>query len=150
MKKATILLFVAIGLSACKKAQPQENQSDTSTVSIIDTTKTESPVEESFVETNFDIIGKYEGVFPAASCPGIEKKLTLNADSTFVMSDVYIDRGDGKAFIDKGTFTIENNCLRLTIENSPSLYFIGDGFLEQLDMNGNKIEDGLNYTLTKK
>ena len=40
------------------------------------------------------VAGTYEGVLPAADCPGIKTVLTINADSTYQLRQDYIDRKD--------------------------------------------------------
>ena len=41
------------------------------------------------------VAGTYEGTLPAADCPGIKTVLTINADSTYLLKQDYIDKKDG-------------------------------------------------------
>ena len=96
------------------------------------------------------VYGTYEGEIPCADCSGILQNLTLNKDNTYILKSTYKGKGDGKPFTDKGTFTIENNRVKLSIKDAPSQYLINKSYLEQLDMVGNKIEGSHNYKLSKK
>lgn len=41
------------------------------------------------------IAGTYEGTLPAADCPGIKTVLTIHADSTYQLTQDYLERKDG-------------------------------------------------------
>jgi len=107
-------------------------------------------IKSNSLEDNELIFGTYIGTIPCADCTGILKKLTLNRDNTFVIESIYNGKGDEKPFIEKGIFKVENTKLILSIKQAPSIYKIGIGYVEQLDIDGNQIQSSLNYKLTKK
>jgi len=97
-----------------------------------------------------DVTGVYKGEFPCADCTGIENKMTLNTDKTFVLEKVYKGKGDGHVFKETGTYLIKEGKLVLELKKSPFKYLIGDNYIELLDIDGNKIESQLNYKLIKQ
>ena len=103
-------------------------------------------------EISLDYEGTYKGVFPAADCPGIETTLTLNADKTFALHQVYIDQKDG-TFDEKGTYTVEENLLTLRVEGGETSYYkVEENRLRLLDADKNEITGELaeNYILNKE
>ena len=97
-----------------------------------------------------DITGVYKGEFPCGDCTGIDNKMTLNADSTFVLETVYKGKGDGRVFKDSGRYSVKERKLVLKLKKTPFKYEIGDNFIELLDIDGNKIVSELNYKLSKQ
>ena len=137
-KNLTITTLVVLILMSCKEHKKNE----------INTT--EITIETSnLVESNELLTGTYIGEIPCADCSGITKKLTLKIDNTFIMESIYNGRADGQSFIENGTFNVENKKLILTLKDTPSMYKIGMGYIEQLDMDGKQIQSSLNYKLTK-
>ncbi len=53
-------------------------------------------------ETSLDYQGTYTGVLPAADCPGIEMRLTLDDDGRYTLDEQYIDRDS--EFVPKGAY----------------------------------------------
>jgi len=100
--------------------------------------------------TPVDVTGVYMGEFPCADCIGIDNKMTLNSDGTFVLESVYKGTGDDTVFTKTGKYSVENGKVILELEASPFKYEIGDNYIEMLDIDGNKIESQLNYKLTKQ
>jgi copper homeostasis protein (lipoprotein) len=101
-----------------------------------------------------DWAGTYEGVIPCADCEGIKTVVTLHIDLTYAFSAAYLGK-PGKPFETTGTFSWNEagNTVRLAgLENRPNKYFVGEGYLLQLDMDGKKIEgeSARNYTLKKQ
>ncbi len=76
--------------------------------------------------------GVYKGTFPCADCPGIESKLTLNKDKTFVYEQTYINEIDGH-FTDRGNYTVKDNIVMLQEKNAPVYFLIKDQELLLLD-----------------
>ena len=97
-----------------------------------------------------DITGVYKGEFPCGDCTGIDNKMTLNADSTFVLETVYKGKGDDRVFKDSGRYSVKERKLVLKLKKSPFKYEIGDNYIELLDIDGNKIKSELNYKLAKQ
>lgn len=107
-------------------------------------------IESNSLENKQVIFGTYIGTIPCADCSGISQKLTLKTDNTFILESIYLGNEDEKPFIEKGTFKAENKQLVLSLKHAPSIYKIGIGYVEQLDMEGKQIQSSLNYKLTKK
>ena len=49
----------------------------------------------SVAQDTASIAGTYEGTLPAADCPGIKTVLTIHADSTYQLTQDYLERKDG-------------------------------------------------------
>ena len=106
-------------------------------------------------QTALDWQGTYNGITPCADCEGIETKIILNTDLTFVIQTKYLGKGEGKVFEEKGNFTWDKtggSISLLGLKGRPSLYKVGENKLIQLDMQGNTITGELaeKYVLTKE
>jgi uncharacterized lipoprotein NlpE involved in copper resistance len=136
MKKIISVLGVVLlmmGVSACKSNE-----------------KTEPAV---LTSSSVDWLGTYKGILPCADCTGIQTKITLLADTTYVLDWQYMDK-EGSSFSKTGTFRWnESDSLIIldNIENAPSHYKLGKNTLTQLDMEGKVITGELaeNYVLAK-
>ena len=86
-------------------------------------------------------LGEYVGVLPAADCPGIETKLSINNDSSYVLDMNYIDRNT--SFQENGTYSIEGNIIKLIDEKGRvSYYKIDNDSLIMLDEDKKPIAEG--------
>jgi copper homeostasis protein (lipoprotein) len=98
--------------------------------------------------------GSFSGTLPCADCPGIDNKLTLNADGTFTLEETYRDRKQAASKLD-GTWTAEENGKRLRLDpNSKSdedrLYAIASNDqIDQLGADGEPAASGLTYSLKR-
>lgn len=102
-----------------------------------------------------DYIGSYNGILPCADCEGIETDLSLEDDKNFVLKTKYLGKKDATTDELRGTYSWnkEGNTIILSAnENGSSYYFVGENYLKQLDMKGNKIVGDLaeKYVLQKK
>ena len=68
-------------------------------------------------ETSLDYRGTYQGVLPAADCPGIETTLTLKPDGTYSLHEEYLER-DAR-FDAEGAYTLHGNLLTLEGSDTP-------------------------------
>ncbi|OFV51116.1 copper resistance protein NlpE [Oligella sp. HMSC09E12] len=87
--------------------------------------------------------GLWVGTVPCASCPGIDVKLTLNADGTFTMNESYRESADGE-FSTTGTasYTTTNGVITLTSADNESRHLLlKDGQLLYIDAEGNARAD---------
>jgi copper homeostasis protein (lipoprotein) len=102
---------------------------------------------------SLDWNGTYTGTLPCADCEGIETRLTLNLDKTFILKTKYLGQRD--SFQEKtGIFTWNtagNTIILQGISNAPYQYLVGENVLFQLDMSGKKITGNLadKYQLKK-
>lgn len=152
MKKSIIALSLAsVFLVACSKADNKNNQEQAPTaaseVVAVDSTHT--------AENSLDWNGTYKGVLPCADCEGIETELELNADKTYELKETYLGKGDGKAFESKGSFQFDANntsVIELDKTGDNRKYFVAEGYLKALDMEGNEITGDLaeKYELKKE
>lgn len=104
-------------------------------------------------QNSLDWNGVYQGVVPCADCEGIETRITLKSDGTFLRSLKYLGK-DRNAFFDQGNFTWDTSGskIRLTGENGETqMYQVGENILFHLDKEGNRITGDLadNYKLIK-
>lgn len=145
MKKNLILLACSCAfLTACNSGVKTNNsEANADSIEVSDMHN---------AEISLDYEGTYKGVFPAADCPGIETTLTLNADKTFALHQVYIDQKDG-TFDEKGTYTVEEDLLTLQVEGGETSYYkVEENRLRLLDADKNEITGELaeNYILNKE
>ena len=92
MKKKLIVLAISslAILASCTGKKTTPNAADNDSANVVDTTASN--------KDNVDltsVAGTYEGTLPAADCPGIKTVLTINADSTYLLKQDYIDKKDG-------------------------------------------------------
>lgn len=77
-------------LASCTGKKTTPNAADNDSANVVDSTASD--------KDNVDlasVAGTYEGTLPAADCPGIKTVLTINADSTYLLKQDYIDKKDG-------------------------------------------------------
>lgn len=152
MKKSIIALSLAsVFLVACSKTDNKNNQEQTPTAAseavAVDSAHT--------AENSLDWNGTYKGVLPCADCEGIETELELKADKTYELKETYLGKGDGKAFESKGSFQFDANntsVIKLDKTGDNRKYFVAEGYLKALDMEGNEITGDLadKYELKKE
>ena len=144
MKKKLFMFVCSCALlTACGNSEKKSGEADAASVEVADMHN---------AEISLDYEGTYKGVFPAADCPGIETTLTLNADKTFALHQVYIDQKDG-TFDEKGTYTVEGDLLTLQVEGGETSYYkVEENRLRLLDADKNEITGELaeNYILNKE
>ena len=144
MKKKLFMFVCSCALlTACSNSEKKSGEADKASVEVADMHN---------AEISLDYEGTYKGVFPAADCPGIETMLTLNADKTFALHQVYIDQKDG-TFDEKGTYTVEGDLLTLQVEGGETSYYkVEENRLRLLDADKNEITGELaeNYILNKE
>lgn len=105
-------------------------------------------------QNSLDYTGTYTGITPCADCEGIEVSLTLNGDSSYTHSMLYLGKSDVKPVVTNGkyTWTTDGSTVALVgLEGSANKFKVGEGQIWQLDMSGKKIEGELaeKYILKK-
>lgn len=98
--------------------------------------------------------GSFSGTLPCVDCPGIDSKLTLNADGTFALEEARQDSTSAANKLD-GTWTVEEDNTRLRLDpNSKSeadrVYAIASN--DQIDLlgaDGQPDASGLTYGLKR-
>lgn len=146
MKQFSLAAMFALALlttTNCTGKQANNNAQDTDTVAV--------SVEEAAPAANY--YGTYEGTLPCADCSGIKTVLTLKGDTTYDLSQEYLDKKDGK-FAESGTYTVENGLVTLITPSSgdKTYYKILEGKVALTDSTGTMAEGVLadKYILTKK
>jgi heat shock protein HslJ len=94
---------------------------------------------------SLDWYGTYEGIVPCADCEGIKTVLTLNQDMTYVLTATYVGKSD-TPFRHTGTFgwnDAGNTVILSGLTDRPSQYFVSEGYVLQLDMDGKRIGGAL-------
>lgn len=145
MKKIYFLFVLYAFLAAC--SNPKSGGSTSGTLAKTQTDSTE----------------RYEGIIPCADCPGIKTMLNLNYNSkNYTLSETYLERNNGKAFITKGSFGIKpgyegnaNAGLLILNDDKPGRqhYFAkfskDTACVVMLNADKKPIPSGLNYKLVK-
>lgn len=83
-----VAVLAAAIMVSCNGKNTAQSEANTDSTSVADTTASE----------NLDlaaVAGTYEGTLPAADCPGIKTVLTIHADSTYQLTQDYLERKDG-------------------------------------------------------
>jgi uncharacterized lipoprotein NlpE involved in copper resistance len=99
-------------------------------------------------------VGIYAGTIPCADCEGIETQLTLNADSTYALSSLYIDH-DSVPQVEEGKFAwCDNGNIAFLRDGKPDLvkqFKVEKDAILWLDDEGNTITGELaaNYVLAR-
>ena len=115
-------------------------------------------------QNSLDWSGYYQGILPAATGMGIQVELSINHDGWFIFTSDYLV-GDmqipeighfvwsEQAVVESGTFEWDEtgSIITLDISDRPPHFFVGEGTLTQLDMQGNPIEGEFadQYVLTQ-
>ena len=174
MKKTLLILSLSsLALAACSKSNQTPTDASTasqaeaasqalvveaSQVTPAETASSQAealtPPVEGNAQTSLDWSGTYKGSLPCASCEAIETKLTLNQDKTYVISETYQGKGDGKPFENKGKFSFDQtgNVITLDAAGDKRQYFISENHIIALDQEGKIIQGSLakNYELQKQ
>jgi uncharacterized lipoprotein YbaY/heat shock protein HslJ len=95
----------------------------------------------------------FAGTLPCADCPGIEHRLLLRDDGTYVLDLRYLERGPTGVHTERGTWTIgaHDTALVLHRENGRILRFAvrNENAIRMLDLEGRPISSDLPYDLVR-
>ncbi|WP_461532526.1 copper resistance protein NlpE [Sinomicrobium sp.] len=138
MKKTILnLVFLSvICFTSCKDkptpSQPEENaQSQQSEM-----------VDMHNAENALDYYGVYEGVIPCADCEGIKLTVDIKDDNSFKTVYYYLGKSEQNKYTEEGSWKISESTITFsTKDNNVHQFFVGEGFIQMLDQEGNKIED---------
>lgn len=93
----------------------------------------------------------YNSILPCADCSGIDTTILVNQDGSYIMEQNYQGKSDdNNRFFESGTWVLSADKLTLTNGYGEKSYYIPkDDKLVMLDIDGNVISSGLNYSLAK-
>ncbi|EMC9359376.1 TPA: envelope stress response activation lipoprotein NlpE [Proteus mirabilis] len=93
----------------------------------------------------------YNSILPCADCSGIDTTILVNQDGSYVMEQSYQGTSDdNRSFFESGTWSLSKDKLTLTNSYGEKSYYLPrEDKLVMLDIDGNVINSGLNYTLAK-
>ena len=146
MKQIFAFIFVVVVLFGCSvspKHSSKHSPNDPEEVQITD---------HHTSQNSLSYHGTYQGTVPCASCEGIQTVIILG-ENDYKLETVYLGK-DSTVYKEAGTYSWNADGQVITlagIENGPNQYFVGENYLIQLDMDGNKITGDLagNYILVK-
>lgn len=149
------LTLATIAVAGCKPQTPAAPAAPAPTAEA--TPATDPALVAAATPTRFDTkryAGTFSGTLPCASCPGIDTRIELKPDGSYVLEETYQDEKDGH-FTGDGTWTAEEDGKRLRLDpNSKTdedrqFEIIGDNEIRMLDREGKAIASELNYSLTR-
>ena len=106
-----VLLTGLFAVSCSKKEEakaetPQAVEADSAQAQPEEAAKSEAPKKH---------VGEFSGKLPCADCPGIEMKLTLNEDGSFLLDETYLEKKDGQ-FNAKGSYKVSADGAFVTLK----------------------------------
>ena len=95
----------------------------------------------------------YQGELPCADCEGIRYHLALFEDNLYTLETAYLGADELRRFHEQGRWSLNSKGDTLSIEGNdsgPNQWRVVDSeTIEQLDMDGQPSESGLNYQLQR-
>ena len=148
IKVITLMTVFFLVVSCAKK-----DKNETTDITVVDSTEVVVNDDHN-AKNSLDYMGMYQGILPCADCEGIETSILLEDDKNYVLKTNYLGKKNSTTNEVRGVYSWneEGNTIILAgIENAPNRYFVGENYLKQLDMDGNKIEGDLadKYVLNK-
>jgi heat shock protein HslJ/uncharacterized lipoprotein NlpE involved in copper resistance len=148
--KVIILITLFFLVLSCAK----KDKNETTDTMVVDSTEVVVNDDHN-AKNSLDYIGMYKGIVPCADCEGIETTLWLGSNENYVLVTNYIGKIDVGTNYFNGTYSWNkkgNTIILSNNENGASHYFVGENYLTQLDLEGNKISGDLaeKYVLQKK
>lgn len=106
-----VLLTGLFAVSCSKKEEakaeaPQAVEADSAQAQPEEAAKAEAPKKH---------VGEFSGKLPSADGPGIEMKLTLNEDGSFLLDETYLEKKDGQ-FNAKGSYEVSADGAFVTLK----------------------------------
>lgn len=136
MKKISLAVALVVALFATSCGNKKSNDT------VIETEQTEQVTitDESNAQNSLDWAGTYKGVLPAADTEGMSVSITLSPDSSFTKTYSYVGKNDQPVTqTGKYQWSEDGNIVTLEGIETPNQYFVSEGKIIQLDVNGNPI-----------
>lgn len=133
MRKLAFALLGATVLTAACSHSPNSTQATVAEAVPLEAASNPTPEV-------VDWDGRWSGVIPCASCPGIEVDLTFKNNGTYRMRTEYQDR-EGGPFMSEGKLSWDEATRVLTLhaedeDRDQQILFIGEGEAMYLDLDG--------------
>ena len=112
--KKMILPVLLTGLFAVSCSKKEEAKTETPQAVEADSAQAQ-PEEAAKAEAPKKHVGEFSGKLPCADCPGIETKLTLNEDGSFLLDETYLEKKDGQ-FNAKGSYEVSTDGAFVTLK----------------------------------
>ena len=112
--KKMILPVLLTGLFAVSCSKKEEAKAETPQTVEADSAQAQ-PEEAAKAEAPKKHVGEFSGKVPCADCPGIETKLTLNEDGSFLLDETYLEKKDGQ-FNAKGSYEVSADGAFVTLK----------------------------------
>lgn len=112
--KKMILPVLLTGLFAVSCSKKEEAKTETPQAVEADSAQAQ-PEEAAKAEAPKKHVGEFSGKLPCADCPGIETKLTLNEDGSFLLNETYLEKKDGQ-FNAKGSYEVSEDGAFVTLK----------------------------------
>ena len=112
--KKMILPVLLTGLFAVSCSKKEEANTETPQAVEADSAQAQ-PEEAAKAEAPKKHVGEFSGKLPCADCPGIETKLTLNEDGSFLLDETYLEKKDGQ-FNAKGSYEVSEDGAFVTLK----------------------------------
>ena len=112
--KKMILPVLLTGLFAVSCSKKEEAKAETPQAVEADSAQAQ-PEEAAKAEAPKKHVGEFSGKLPCADCTGIETKLTLNEDGSFLLDETYLEKKDGQ-FNAKGSYEVSADGAFVTLK----------------------------------
>ena len=112
--KKMILPVLLTGLFAVSCSKKEEAKAETPQAVEADSAQAQ-PEEAAKAEAPKKHVGEFSGKLPCADCSGIETKLTLNEDGSFLLDETYLEKKDGQ-FNAKGSYEVSEDGAFVTLK----------------------------------
>ena len=149
--KKMILPVLLTGLFAVSCSKKEEAKTETPQAVEADSTQQAQPEEAAKAEAPKKHVGEFSGKVPCADCPGIETKLTLNEDGSFLLDETYLEKKDGQ-FNAKGSYEVSADGAFVTLKeegnDKPIVFLVEEDAAYLVDKVGDAKKP--DYKLAKK
>ena len=112
--KKMILPVLLTGLFAVSCSKKEEAKAESPQAVEADSAQAQ-PEEAAKAEAPKKHVGEFSGKLPCADCPGIETKLTLNEDGSFLLDETYLEKKEGQ-FNAKGSYEVSADGAFVTLK----------------------------------
>lgn len=148
--KKMILPVLLTGLFAVSCSKKEEAKAEAPQAVEADSAQAQ-PEEAAKAEAPKKHVGEFSGKLPCADCPGIETKLTLNEDGSFLLDETYLEKKDGQ-FNAKGSYEVSEDGAFVTLKeegnDKPRVFLVEEDAVYLVEKVGDAKKP--EYKLAKK